>query len=408
MKRLFWKNFFSLLLAAVAVAQWSCGAWLLAGLTDTRLPAWAQLLGPLAVYVANRAIVARPLPPPGLALRARRVYTAVAFTSLFGAVFLALTTLLSGLAWTGLWVAGLGHGELASAVSDVTQHFGTVGLLSVGGAMAYGYGLGQRRVWVNRFSLKLAGLPSHFDGVRLLQISDLHLGQFMDVERLGGYVAQINALAPDLIVITGDITDGLHHASETFSILAGLQARLGVFAILGNHDVATGAEEVKQALARYTDFRVLDDEIATIEDADGCRLNLIGLMDRGKDWARGVDSCRELSDLHAAIPAAQPAILLCHRPDLFPHAARLGIGLTLSGHTHGGQLAIALPRGRFATLARFMTSYPRGTFRNESSVLHVNLGLGMTGQPIRLATPREITVITLETCKGETCATLPS
>lgn len=401
MKRLFWKNFFSILLAAVAVAQWSCGTWLLAGLAGTVLPRWAHVVGPLAVYTLNRAILARPLPPPGVRLRLRRVYTAVAFTSLFGAALLLLTTLLSGLAWTGFWVTGFGHGPWAANVVAAIRGLGTVGLLSVGGAMAYGYGFGQRRLWVNAFPVEIAGLPSSFGGLRVVQISDLHLGQFMDPGRLRGYVDEINALAPDLTVITGDITDGLDHASQTFPVLSGLSARLGVFAILGNHDVATGAQEVKLALRRYTDFRVLDDEVVTLDGGGGARLHLIGLMDRGKDWARGFASCRELSDLHSTLPASDPAILLCHRPDLFPHAARLGIALTLSGHTHGGQLAIALPKGRFATLARFITPYARGSFRQGASMLHVNLGLGMTGQPVRLATPREITVITLTCSKGE-------
>jgi hypothetical protein len=99
--------------------------------------------------------------------------------------------------------------------------------------------------------------------------------------------------------------------------------------------------------------------------------------------------------MRVALPPGAPSILLTHRPDLFEQAAKLGIPLVLAGHTHGGQLAIRLRRGRVASLAHFMTRYPRGTYRRGDSVLHVNLGLGVTAQPIRVASPREITVITL-------------
>jgi predicted MPP superfamily phosphohydrolase len=138
---------------------------------------------------------------------------------------------------------------------------------------------------------------------------------------------------------------------------------------------------------------VLRDESAFIE-RDGARLYIIGLDDRGSDWARGVLHCDELDELHAALPPAAPVVLLTHRPDLFVHAARLGIALVLAGHTHGGQLALSLG-GRAASLARFMTRFPRGTYRQGTSVLHVNLGLGVTGQPVRIASPREITLIRL-------------
>jgi predicted MPP superfamily phosphohydrolase len=216
----------------------------------------------------------------------------------------------------------------------------------------------------------------------------------MNADAIRGYVDRVQTLAPDFIVITGDITDGLAHAHGTFPALGRLKAPSGVAAILGNHDVGTGADDVCEALAKFTDFRVLNDEVMTVRRG-GDELAVIGLRDRGLDWARGVASCPELDELAASVPKHVPHILLSHRPDLFPQAAGLGCALVLSGHTHGGQLAIPWTRGRRATLARFMTRYPRGTYVAGDSVLHVNLGLGMTGQPVRVATPREITVVTL-------------
>ena len=263
-------------------------------------------------------------------------------------------------------------------------------------AMAYGYAFGQRRLWINRFDLPVTGLDQRLDGRTIVQISDIHLGTYMPAERVERYVERVNALEPDLIVITGDITDGLAHAPETFRALGGLRGRYGVLAVLGNHDVYTGADEVEAALRTYTEFTVLRDQTTTVE-IDGGRLAVVGLDDRGLDWARGLPECAVLERLWAELPDELPSLVLTHRPDLFGHAARLGATLVLAGHTHGGQLAIPWRRGRAATFARFMTRFPRGTYRHGDSVLHVNLGLGVTGQPVRVGTPREITAITLRT-----------
>jgi hypothetical protein len=260
--------------------------------------------------------------------------------------------------------------------------------------MAYGYGLGQRKVWVNRLEVEMPGLASSMDGLRVVQISDIHLGGFTPVSTLARYIEQVNELEPDIVVITGDITDGVAHAAETFPVLGRLRARLGVVAILGNHDVYSGASAVAKLLGRYTGIRVLVDENLRIDDRGGS-LWIVGLLDRGRDWARGLAECEIFERLYREVPSGAPAVVLSHRPDLFDHAVRLGAPLVLSGHTHGGQLAIPWRRGQALTLARFMTRYPRGSYRRGNSLLHVNLGLGVTAQPVRVATPREITVISL-------------
>ena len=125
----------------------------------------------------------------------------------------------------------------------------------------------------------------------------------------------------------------------------------------------------------------------------GTTLHLIGLDDRGKDWARGLDADATLTRLRADIPRHEPIILLSHRPDIFPAAAGLGIDLTLSGHTHGGQFALPFQSQQF-NLARFITRFPRGQYTLGKCFLYVNRGLGVTGQRIRLFTPREIALLT--------------
>jgi predicted MPP superfamily phosphohydrolase len=408
LSRFFWRNFFSLLLVFVAAAQWACFAWLTWALIGVRFPGYMHVLGPVGAYALNRLVVSFP-PYTAFGRGFRRTYTAVAFASLFGSVVLLLVGVLWGVARAGLEIVDVATGAAmpTAALGDLARTAATGGIIVVSSAIAYGYGLGQRKLWVNTFDVAVPGLDARLDGLRIAQISDVHLGPYMEPERIARYVARVNALGADVVVITGDITDGLTHAPETFPELAKLRAPLGVFAILGNHDFYTGPDEVTAALGHYTSFRVLRDE-ATYVERDGARLYVIGLDDRGMDWARGVLHCDELDELHAALPPAAPTLLLTHRPDIFGHAVRLGIALVLAGHTHGGQLAVPLRRGQAATLAHFMTRFPRGTYREGASVLHVNLGLGVTGQPVRIASPREITVVRLRTAPPRGAGTAPA
>ncbi len=396
MTQLFWRNFFALLLIFVAIAQWACVAWLAASLFGLRVPTWAHVVAPFFIYVLNRWIVRRPVSPGSIGLRLRRGYTAFAFTSLFGFLVLILVAVLyAGARGALALVTSLVPMEAAGPTLDqFARALATGGVLAAAAAIAYGYTFGQRRVWINEIDVPIAELDPRLDGFSIVQISDIHLGPYMDEHDIARYVARIDQLAPDLVVITGDITDGLDHAPRTFPSLGRLRARCGVYAILGNHDFYAGADQVTEALARYTPFTVLRDEFVVLE-VDGAKLCIIGLDDRGMDWARGLRHCDTLERLAARAPHRVPKILLTHRPDLFPQASRLRIDLVLCGHTHGGQLAVPLPGRRPATLAHFMTRYPRGTYRRGRTTLHVNLGLGVTGQPVRVATPREITVLRL-------------
>jgi hypothetical protein len=392
----FFAQFFRLLLLAVGAAQWACVAW---GLRwhDVTLPWPVHGAAVAGVYLVNRAVVVRrrrSLNPPGWL----RWYSAGAFVSLFCACVL----LVGLVGWTIVgWLAGsmsaeavtLGLGTPAGSPVDT----GFEWLISLGmGATAllftYGYAVGQRQLAVTRLRVPLP--HGHAPAWRrIVQLSDLHVGQNLTLEQLRGFVSAVNALEPDLICITGDIADSpTADTASFFPVLGALRARYGVCAILGNHDHYAGPEHVTAALRRYTTFRVLRDEAVTLS-LGGPRLHVIGLDDRGRDWARGWPCDGALAALRAAAPAGVPILLLCHRPDVFAQAAAAGIELTLSGHTHGGQLALPWFGGRRRNLAEFITPFARGLYERAGSRLYVNCGLGVTGQPIRLFTPREITVI---------------
>jgi predicted MPP superfamily phosphohydrolase len=291
--------------------------------------------------------------------------------------------------------------EISTAGAFLWQSFRwvtTIGMSLIVSAFFYGYTLGQRKLNITRFTLPLHHLPPELAELTLVHISDLHIGPNLQRAALHNYIDQVNALTPDLIFITGDIFDSRHSdIPKCAPILGELRARYGVFAVLGNHDFYTGARSVEEGLKRYTDIKLLRNQHVAV-DVSGHRLHLVGLDDLGHDWARGLASHPILSQLLTQVPPGQPTILLSHRPDLFLQAAQSGVSLTLSGHTHGGQ--IALPRfwgKRNLNLACFITNFDRGLYEREGVFLYVNRGLGVTGQRVRLFTPREIALITLST-----------
>jgi len=161
-----------------------------------------------------------------------------------------------------------------------------------------------------------------------------------------------------------------------------------VFAVLGNHDRRTGADRVAAALARWSGWRLLRDQVATIEVA-GSRLHLVGLEERPE--GRAADA---LPDLVARVPGGEPFVVLAHRPSVLPVAAAVGVPLVLAGHTHGGQLAVpGVPRLNVARLLRL--GFEAGCYARDGTLLYVNRGLGTSGQRLRIGVPREISVLTL-------------
>jgi uncharacterized protein len=391
----FFRYFGLLLLIAASAAQWSVLAWMVYIGTGVEWSWWVHLSAVALLTACNRALT---MPRAGRRSWAFRAYTGVAFVAMFCALFLALSATafaLVHLVVGGLTVHALGpDGQVAldAGMSDAFRWVATFGMAFITLTMGYGYTLGQRALSVTRTPLTVRGLSRP---LRIAQISDVHVGQNLTAAQLSRFVESVNRSEPDIICITGDIADSpLADMATFFPILAGLRARFGVFAILGNHDHYTGAERVAAALRRWTPFHVLRDDALTLE-LEGGRLHIIGLDDRGRDWARGVRSDGQLGELLAAAPEGVPVLLLAHRPDIFHQAAAAGVALTLSGHTHGGQLAIPWFDGRRRNLAEFVTEFNRGLYGAAGSYLYVNCGLGVTGQRIRLWTPREISLLDL-------------
>ncbi|QSQ20791.1 metallophosphoesterase [Pyxidicoccus parkwayensis] len=255
---------------------------------------------------------------------------------------------------------------------------GAVALLMGGDAV-----LGRARL--RRRTVRIPGLPKELDGYRIGQLSDVHCGPHVPEEKVAGWVSRLNALDLDLVAVTGDlITHGDSHVDAVARALGGLRAKDGVYACMGNHDYFTDGEHVVRALER-NGLTVLRNRGVTVERG-GARLYVAGVDDT---WTSRHDMARAL----AARPDGVPTVLLAHDPDLFPQAQARGVELTLSGHTHGGQLSV--PWVRRLSLARLMTRWTAGMYRLGRSWLYVNRGVGTTGPPVRLGAPPELAVITL-------------
>ncbi|HXU64227.1 MAG TPA: metallophosphoesterase [Polyangia bacterium] len=260
-------------------------------------------------------------------------------------------------------------------------HAATLGLAALGTFAALS---GRPRVY--RQEIAIAGLPAAFDGYRIAQISDLHCGPFASGARIDRWVGRVNGLGVDLVAVTGDlIASGSAFVPVVAASLGKLRARDGVFACMGNHDYFTDGEAMVTALER-AGLQVLRNRGVSIQRDDGS-LYVAGVDDT---WTRRNDVPRAM----AGRPAGAPSVLLAHDPALFPEAAAHGVDLTLSGHTHGGQLGVPFLAKRF-NLARLMTEFTTGLYRRGPSTLYVNRGLGATALPVRLSVPPEIAVITL-------------
>jgi uncharacterized protein len=398
----FFRSFFRLLLLFIAAAEWGCIAWVLHAL-GVAVPAALHLIAPAVFYFLNRRIIVRRGATSGRVANAViRTYAAIAFTSVFCAVLLILAGV--------VWLAGGGLAALAGISDDVRAGVGrgyywvvNTAFATVAGLLFWGYTFGRRQLAISRIDVPIRDLPADLDGFRIVQLSDLHIGSYLDLAELADHVERVNALEPDLVCLTGDIVDRPETCGRAFPTLAGLRGRHGVIATLGNHDFYAGADVVTAALRELTPFTVLRNATAVIRVSEAV-LAIAGVDDLGRDWARGVPEHPALPPLASAAPAGAPLVVLSHRPDCFPQAARLGAALQLSGHTHGGQLALPSLPGRLPrNLAEFISRFHRGLYREGDATLYVNRGLGFTGQKIRLFTSREIAVFTFRVAGPRAC-----
>jgi predicted MPP superfamily phosphohydrolase len=375
-------------IALVSLGEALSLQWALLAFGDAD-PSLTGGLGALVAFAAFNSLVfpfvRSRLRAGGLAQWFSRSWILVSVAALFTGILLTLVFALVG---GGGSMLGM---ERESRVVLVWLG-GSVVVLGFG-SVAWGASVGDRRIRVDRVPLPLRGAAESHRALRIVHISDLHIGPLLPAARLSRFVDRINHLTPDLTVISGDLFDfDPDYVDAGCRELARLEGRLGVFAVTGNHDVYTGSELVAAGLARHTRIRLLRDSWERI-DVDGAPLAIAGIDDPGDRWTERESEHPVLERLAREIPKELPTLLLAHRPSYFGHAARLGFSLVLSGHTHGGQ--VALPRAHHVNVSRMISNRTRGVFRSGDATLYVNRGLGMAGLPLRLNCPREIALIEL-------------
>lgn len=257
---------------------------------------------------------------------------------------------------------------------------------------AYGAVAARTGKVVERVIVPIPNLPPQLDGLTIVQLSDIHAGMFMRESQMAEYARIAGDLKPDIIALTGDfVATASDQVEPLMRAMSVLKARYGVFGCLGNHDQFTRSEEVISRRFAAAGFKLLRNKNELI-DIDGAKLNVIGV-----DYFFGTRSTSSsLDQVLREVSLEGTTILLQHAPQLFPQAAKFGIDLTLSGHTHGGQIALTLGDVIIAP-ARLSTMFLAGLFKIGDSHLYVNRGLGTTGPPIRINAPPEITHITLKT-----------
>jgi predicted MPP superfamily phosphohydrolase len=290
----------------------------------------------------------------------------------------------------------------ASVVAGATPFLGVM----------YGFAAERLRYEVRRIEIPIPNLPAQLDGMEIVQLSDIHLSGYMTRESVRRAVDMANEVGADLAVVTGDLITGMHDSLEDcVAEVRRLHAPLGVYGCNGNHEIYARAEDRAERLYKQAGMKMLRRENAVIP-YKGAALNLIG-VDYQRERTTGGRKQQMLSNLEPLVRRDLPNILLSHNPNAFNRAAELGIELTLSGHTHGGQVQVEILDVSLSP-ARFITDYIAGLYHrpllmpdqpkrmgetiklmpnapNGLAALYVNRGLGTVGAPVRLGAPPEIT-----------------
>ena len=257
--------------------------------------------------------------------------------------------------------------------------------------LVLGY-IGTRRLVVRRVDVEVPELPPEFDGLRIVQLSDLHIGPHTNRRFLERVVRTARSLQPDIIAVTGDLIDDRSEDVAAYArALGGLEAPLGVYMIPGNHDVYAGWDEVEVALIEANLGTVLVNDVRLVTRGE----STIALLGTGDPAGGARGTTRAAPDVERALAQVSEGavvIAFAHNPALWPSLARRGVALTLSGHTHWGQFAI--PRLGWSLASPFL-EHAMGAHQSEDALLYISPGTGYWGIPFRLGASPEVTLVTL-------------
>jgi predicted MPP superfamily phosphohydrolase len=252
-----------------------------------------------------------------------------------------------------------------------------------------GFGVFVERHWLSVREQKVAysRLPKDLDGLRIVQLSDIHYGPFLNRQDLARAVDMANETKAHLAVVTGDLITTVHDSLDDCLLeLARLRSGSGILACLGNHEIHAAAEDYAEEQGAKRGIRFLRSQARRLRFGQAV-LNLAGV-----DYQR--INRPYLARAEKLVSQGEFNVLLSHNPDVFPVARRKGFQLTLSGHTHGGQIAVEILSENLS-MARFFTPFVYGLYTQGPSSIYVSRGIGTVGLPARIGAPPEVSLVRL-------------
>jgi predicted MPP superfamily phosphohydrolase len=266
---------------------------------------------------------------------------------------------------------------------------GAAAFVASGATLGWGTLRGRYEWSIEEVAIRLPKLPKALDGFTIVQLSDLHVGTFIGERELDMGLGLLDEIRADLIAITGDIVDvDPHYVPIAARRLGALKAREGVVCIPGNHDYYTGENAVLGGMRR-AGIDVLVNRGRIIAPGDGGGFALLGVDDLSARAGQRQGTGPDLALAQSMVPPDRATVLLAHQPRFAAYAARAGIDLQLSGHTHGGQINPGLRP------VDLLFRYVEGRYQIGAMQLYVNRGFGTVGPPTRVGAPPEITKIIL-------------
>jgi len=251
----------------------------------------------------------------------------------------------------------------------------------------YGVYVARNGLEVREVDIPVCGLAEDLDGLRIVQLTDIHCSPFLSRRDVARAVAMANEVRPHLAVVTGDlITSASDNLRDCLAELSGLKADAGIYGCLGNHEIYARAQDFAAAEGARLGVRFLRGQAARLRFGEAA-LNLAGV-----DYQRMLRPY--LVGAERLVDPSMYNILLSHNPDVFPVAANKGFDLTLAGHTHGGQITVEILE-QHVSLSRFFTPYVCGLYQEGARCVYVSRGVGTVGVPARIGAPPEISLIRL-------------
>ncbi len=273
------------------------------------------------------------------------------------------------------------------------------------GALTYGTYHENRVPEISRVILSYSGLHPDLCGFRVVHVTDIHAGPFISFDSIARTVSMVNALKPDLIVLTGDyVNDNPSYVTGCVRLLDGLEANAGVFGVYGNHDYYTGIDIIRKQFSKTRIFMLSHGRRAA-KGLEGL-LNIIGIEDPVSRWATDA-KFQDLAKISELAVPQEFNLLLSHRPGIFKASKNWNVQLTLAGHTHGGQVIVPMVGERGASLAGLFFTYTHGLYESEKDPqvrMYVSRGIGTIVAPVRLFCKPEIVEITLTKGSGRSGA----